>query len=181
MCDEIAARRSRRRNGFLAAVLIATGALVAGCGGGGGGGSGGGSAGSAYSLSTSSVSFSATLGGPAPAPQAVTVTADSGSVFIATSQGGGNFSHTFTLTGPVTGQIMITPGGTGSAGTFVGQITVRGCSSPTCDGSDVPGSPKTIDVTYTVTGPPILTSSVPSVGAGDSANFLSAAAKILSE
>ena len=154
---------SRRGGGRLAALALATGILTASCGGGGGGEDGGGGGGSAYSLSSSSVSFSATLGGPAPAPQAVTVTADSGSVFIATSQSGGNFSHTFTLTGPATGQILITPGGTSTAGTFVGQITIRGCSSPTCDGSDVPGSPKTIDVTYTVSGPPILTSNVPSV------------------
>ena len=34
---------------------------------------------------------------------------------------------------------------------------MRGCSNPTCDGSDVAGSPKTITVNYTVTPAPALT------------------------
>ena len=82
----------------------------------------------------------------------------SGAVFVATSQSGaGQFSHNFQITGTTTGVINITPFAPTSAGTTTGTITVRGCSNPTCDGSDVAGSPKTITVNYTVTPAPALT------------------------
>ena len=141
-------------------LLVATSVLLASCGGGGGGdgGGGGGGGGDAFSLSASSITFTAPLGGAAPAAQSVTLTVLSGAVFVATSQSGaGQFSHNFQITGTTTGVINITPFAPTSAGTTTGTITVRGCSNPTCDGSDVAGSPKTITVNYTVTPAPALT------------------------
>jgi hypothetical protein len=51
----------------------------------------------------------------------------------------------------MTGQITITPGVTFNAGSFSGTITVHACTDASCL-NDIAGSPKTIDVTYTVTG-----------------------------
>ena len=141
---------------FGAAVLTAMAALHGCSGGGGDGGGGGGSVGPSYSLSSSSVAFSASQDGATPPPQVVTVTVTGGTltggtVFIGTSQTGGNFSHTFELTGPTSGQITIIPGVPFNAGTFSGTITVQACSDAFCK-NDIAGSPKTIEVTYTVTG-----------------------------
>jgi hypothetical protein len=141
-------------------LLVASSFLLASCGGGGGGDGGGGGGGTpdAFSLSASTISFTAPQGGAAPAAQSVTITVLSGSVFVDTSQSGaGQFSHSFQITGTTTGVINITPFAPTNPGTTTGTITVRGCSNPTCDGSDVAGSPKTITVTYTVTPGPALT------------------------
>jgi IPT/TIG domain-containing protein/BACON domain-containing protein len=135
---------------FLGAALLV--AALHGCSGGGGGdGGGGGSNAPSYSLSSSSVAFSANQGGAAPPQQVVTVSVTSGTLFVKTSQTGNNFGHTFSLTGPMTGQITITPGVTFNAGSFAGTITVHACTDASCL-NDIAGSPKTIDVTYTVTG-----------------------------
>jgi hypothetical protein len=136
---------------FGAAVLAAMAALHGCSGGGGDGGGGGGNNGPSYSLSSSSVSFSANRGGVAPPPQVVTVTVTSGTLFVKTSQTGNAFGHTFSSTSPTTGQITITPGVTFNAGTFSGATTVHACTDASCQ-NDIAGSPKTIDVTYTVTG-----------------------------
>ena len=140
-------------------LLVAASVLLSSCGGGGGGdGGGGGGTSDAFSLSASSITFTAPQGGAAPAAQSVTVSVLRGSVFVATSQSGaGQFSHNFQITTTTTGVINITPFAPTNAGTTTGTITVRGCSNPTCDGSDVAGSPKTITVTYTVTPGPALT------------------------
>jgi len=145
-------RMRRLRARFVGALALALFGTVAmyGCGGGGGGG-GGSSTGRSFSLSSTSVSFSATQGGAAPAPQTVAVSVDSGTVFVLTSQTGNSFGHAFTVTGQTTGQITITPGVTFNAGTFTGTITVHGCSDAFCQ-NDIAGSPKTINVTYTITG-----------------------------
>ena len=121
-----------------------------GCGGGGGGGGGSGTpaGGDAYAISTSSVSFSATQGASTPASQDVTVTALSGFVFVTTSQSGGGFSHSLINNGQT---IRISPNAPLTPGTFTGTITVTGCRDIVCTGSNqVAGSPKTINVTYTV-------------------------------
>jgi hypothetical protein len=55
--------------------------------------------------------------------------------------------------------ITITPNTPTSSGTLTGTITVRGCSTVNCTGSDVSGSPKTINVTYTIAPAPTVTSS----------------------
>jgi hypothetical protein len=136
---------------FGAAVLAAVAALHGCSGGGGDGGGGGGSNGPSYSLSSSSVAFSANQGGATPPPQIVTVAVTSGTLFVKTSQTGNTFGHTFSSTGPTTGQITITPGVTFNAGAFSGSITVHACTDASCL-NDITGSPKTIDVTYTVTG-----------------------------
>jgi len=141
-------------------LLVAASVLLASCGGGGGGDGGGGGGGTpdAFSLSASAITFTAPQGGAAPAAQSVTITVLSGSVFVSTSQSGaGQFSHNFQITGPTTGVININPFAPTNAGATTGTITVRGCSNPTCDGSDVAGSPKTITVNYTVTPAPALT------------------------
>ena len=141
-------------------LLVASSVLLASCGGGGGGDGGGGGGGTpdAFSLSASSISFTAPQGGSAPAAQSVTLTVLRGSVFVATSQSGaGQFSHNFQITTTTTGVINITPFAPTNPGTTTGTITVRGCSNPTCDGTDVAGSPKTITVSYTVTPGPALT------------------------
>ena len=140
-------------------LLVAASVLLSSCGGGGGGdGGGGGGAPDAFSLSASTISFTAPQGGAAPAARSVTINVMSGSVFVDTSQSGaGQFSHNFHITGTTTGVINITPFAPTNPGTTTGTITVRGCSNPTCDGSDVAGSPKTITVSYTVTPGPALT------------------------
>jgi hypothetical protein len=136
---------------FLRGLLLLTTMALWACGGGGGGSSSS-SSGDAFSISTGAVAFSATQGGATPAAQTVNVTALGATVFFATSQSGTGFSHSFQLTGPTTGRITITPDPPNGAGTFTGTITVRGCSTQFCTGSDVAGSPKTINVTYTVGG-----------------------------
>ncbi|HZQ36026.1 MAG TPA: IPT/TIG domain-containing protein, partial [Dehalococcoidia bacterium] len=123
-------------------------------GGGGGGGSSSGSgssSGDAMAISTSAISFSATQGDPNPPSQVVTVSVLRGSVFILTSQSGVGFAHSFQLSSQTTGQVTITPNPPVSPGTFTGTITVTGCSEIVCTGTNqVAGSPKTINVTYTV-------------------------------
>lgn len=165
MSGRAAAERSRARFAFLTGLLFATALLVSGCGGGGGGGDGGGGGGSgdAYSISSNSVSFSTTFGGATPAPQAVNVSANSGAVFIATSQAGSGFTHSFVITGPTTGRITITPDPPNQPGNFTGTITVRGCATQICGGNDVPGSPKTINVSYTVGGAATLSVTPPTI------------------
>ena len=71
-----------------------------------------------------------------------------GAVAISTSQSGGRFFHSFAITGNTTGQITITPGVTFDAGSFVGTITVNGCSNAFGPCNHVAGSPKTITVTW---------------------------------
>jgi len=165
MSGRAAAERSRDRFAFLTGLLFATALLVSGCGGGGGGGDGGGGGGSgdAYSISSNSVSFSTTFGGATPAPQTVNVNANSGAVFIATSQTGSGFTHSFVITGQTTGRITITPDPPNQPGNFTGTITVRGCATQICGGNDVPGSPKTINVSYTVGGPATLSVTPPTI------------------
>src|SRR3954451_24893923 len=127
---------------FAHVVLLVSTALLAACGGGGGGGGGGSGGGSgggnpagAFSVSSSSVTLNATQGGATPPPQVVELSTNSGvfvgtgAVAISTSQSGGRFFHSFAITGNTTGQITITPGVTFDAGSFVGTITVNGCSN----------------------------------------------------
>jgi hypothetical protein len=132
-------------------------AVLVACGG-GGSGSGGGPQGDAFSISTSVVNFSATQGGAAPAQQIVNVVVNHDTVFVATTQSGAAFSHSFSITGPTTGQITITPSTPLTPGNSAGTITVRGCSTQNCTGPDVAGSPKSITVNYAVAAAPTLTS-----------------------
>ena len=146
---------SRRCTVAWVGLLLATGSLLSACGGGGGGGGGGGDA---YSISTNSLTFTAMQGGGAPPPQVVNVSVNSGTVYVLTTQSGNGFSYQFQITGATSGVITITPDFPGVAGTFTGAISVRGCSTVNCTGSDVAGSPKTISVTYTISAAPTLSS-----------------------
>lgn len=134
-------------------------AALSSCGGGGGGSSGGSAPqGDAFSISTSVVNFSATQGGPAPVQQIVNVAVNHGTVFVATTQTGFNFSHSFSITGQTTGQITVTPSTPATPGNSTGTITVRGCSTENCTGPDVAGSPKSITVNYAIAAAPTFTS-----------------------
>jgi hypothetical protein len=144
---------SRVSNSVRIGFLLAVCGVLSACGGGGGGGGG-----PSFSISSSAVTFSATQGGAAPVAQVVTVNVGGGTVYIATTQSGSGFSHTFQITGTTTGAITITPDSPGIAGTFTGTISVRGCSTINCAGSDIAGSPKTINVTYKISPAAILSS-----------------------
>src|SRR5215467_351109 len=111
---------ARSRAHILAASLAG---LLSACGGGGGGG--GGDSGPSYSISSTSATFSATAGGAAPAPQTVTVSVSGGSVFVLTPlpTTGTGYTASFSITGPTTGAITITPDAPVSPGTLGGQIT----------------------------------------------------------
>jgi len=139
-------RSALRLAGALAIVLLA-----ASCGGGGDGGESSGPP--QFSISQDTVSFTAAQNGAAPPPQTVIVSAVSGTTYIDVQQFGGlplPFASSFALTSATTGTITITPFSSTSPGVFSGVITVRGCSVATCVSGDVPGSPKTITVTYNV-------------------------------
>jgi len=146
------------RSSMVAATLVAAGALLGACGGGGGGdGDGDGSSTPTFAISASAISFTAQQNDPAPAAQTVTVSAVSGTTFIGISQTAGvPFTSSFSLTTPTSGTITITPFAPFTPGVYTGVITVRGCSVAACVSGDVPGSPKTIAVTYTVTALPSL-------------------------
>src|SRR6185436_17947324 len=142
------------RQAWLRCALVAAALpLFSSCGGGGGGESGGGGNGDAYTVSPTSISFTATQGGVTPPAQTVTVTVLRGTVVIATSQSGANFGHTVAFPNTTTAVITVTPFPPTAipAGTYTGTITVRGCSGVPCvPGLDVAGSPKAINVTYTI-------------------------------
>ena len=92
------------------------------------------------------------------------VTVNSGTVFIVTSQTGSGFTHSFVITGGTSGRITITPDAPNTAGSFSGTITVQGCSTQICGPlNNVPGSPKTINVSYTVAGSQTLSVSPPTI------------------
>jgi hypothetical protein len=135
-------------------------ALLAGCGGGGGGdggGDGSGSGGASLSVSTTSVSFAASQNGVPPDSQEVGVSIAGGSVFVGIFSVLGPISATFSITGDTTGVITIRPlAPTMVPGTYSGSVTVRGCPDQFCMG-DVSGSPKVINVSYTIIPPIIAT------------------------
>jgi IPT/TIG domain-containing protein/BACON domain-containing protein len=124
------------------------GLLLASCGGAGESGS----SGPSLSVSTTSVTFTATQNGPTPPTQNVGVSVAGGTVFVAiTSITGTGFSASFSITGQTTGNVAVTPSAPNFApGTYTGSITVRGCPDQFCSGGDVAGSPKVINVSYTV-------------------------------
>ena len=94
------------------------------------------------------VSFIAAQGSSTPTDQFVSFTKTS-DVYVATSQTGEMFSHALTDFG-----VRITPASAPTdAGTYTGTIFLSGCSLPSgwpCN--PVAGSPKSINVTYTVHG-----------------------------
>ena len=142
-----------------AAALAAAAVLLGACGGGGGSdGGGGGAGGTSYSLSTQNVSLSTSLSGTPPT-QNVIVTVQGGTVFfdVQAAATGMTLSASFSPTGQSTGVVTINPGFATVPGVYAGTVTVRGCSTVTCTGPDVPGSPQVINVTYTVLALPDIT------------------------
>jgi len=106
------------------------------------------------SVSTTSVTFVAVQNGATPASQQVGVSV-TGTVFGGIDSTAGNFfSASFSITGQTTGVITVTPSApTLAPGTYTGSITFRGCGDQFCNTGDVPGSPKVINVSYTIQAP----------------------------
>jgi hypothetical protein len=134
-------------------------ALLCACGGGGGGG---GAAAPVFSIATKTLTFSANINSAAPASQAV-----SGSVSGSLS---GTLYILVQVTGPAVSGVtqFVVSGNSGSAsvnvqspnalgvGTYSSVLTVTAClNDATCATGQLQGSPQTINVTYTVTGPAI--------------------------
>src|SRR5438477_3204317 len=140
---------------LLCALLLVATTTLAGCGGSGAGGGSGGSGsspvGDGLQLKWPPVNLSGSqIWGATPGSVDV---AWQSNAYITTSQTGAMFSHTFTAVDAFSGQIAIQPAYPTDAGTFTGTITVNACfndSSSACH--HVPGSPKTIGVTYNVVG-----------------------------
>jgi len=147
-------------------------ALLPACGGGGGseggsnggpGGSGGGGGsnpppGSEFSLSRSLLTFFAanpTAPTPGGTPVTATVTGTiSGTLYILVEITGPAVTVSGVgVTGPNTGSATVNPVDPKSlgVGTFNSTVTVRACvNSPTCATGQLSGSPRTINVTYTI-------------------------------
>ena len=122
--------------------------LLAACGG---SGNGGGGSGLSLSVSTTSITFTAIQNGVQPTPQQVNVSISGGSVFVGISSVTGPLSAMFAITGNTTGTITIAASPPVMApGTYTGTVTVRGCPDFSCTGGDVAGSPKVINVSYTI-------------------------------
>jgi BACON domain-containing protein len=125
--------------------------LLASCSGGGGDGGGGGPS---MSVSPRSFTFTATQGGATPAPQEAGITISGGSVAVGIdSNSASSFVNaTFTITGPTTGKITLTPLSPSfvAPGTHTGVVVVRGCLDPFCSTGDAAGSPVSINISYTV-------------------------------
>jgi hypothetical protein len=129
---------------------------LAACGGGGGDGGGGADN---LTLSTNTLSFSAAdQNAPVPLSQVVTATVtgvSSGPLFIRVVVTGPAVSSV-TNVGVISstqGQATVNPALPSAlgAGTHTSVITVSVCTTdPNCSGAQIPGSPKTINVTYTV-------------------------------
>jgi hypothetical protein len=142
------------------ATAVALCLFVCACGGGGGdGGGGGGGPTGTLSVSTNSLTFIAN--GPqanTPAAQAVsgTVTGVSSGTLFVTIVGTGTAIAAIspvTLVNDTTGQAMVSvpAPSTLGPGTYTGTITVRAClNDQSCSGSNLQGSPQTINVTYHV-------------------------------
>jgi len=117
----------------------------------------------AFRLTATSVRFDATQGGAAPSPQFSYIAIDfvsntTPTPYFTTSQTGAMFRHTFS---EALRQIVITPALPTESGSFTGTVTVSACSNPSRSPCNhLPGSPKTINVAYTVAGMSITPSQV---------------------
>ncbi len=143
-------------------------AVLTGCsssGGGGGGGGGGEPLSGTFALNSQAVSFNRDLLGGSGDAQVVTgsLTNPSGNVylFVELNQSGLiSQADVFIDQNAGTGALHLWPRATGDVGpgTHTEQIRVRACGDANCT-RQYTGSPKTIDVTYTVTAPPFEISS----------------------
>jgi hypothetical protein len=124
--------------------ILASLALAA-CGGGGG-------SSDAFSVFPTSLTFTAIQNGAIPAAQLVTGTLHSNSVgYIEIRVSSELFNAYFDITGETTGRLTVYPVTTNVApGTYNSTITVIGCASYGCSTGQVSGSPKTVNLTYTI-------------------------------
>jgi hypothetical protein len=128
--------------------------LLAACSGGGGGG--GQRPVGNFSISTTTVTFDGDpdAGGPEPAVVSGSITGVDQTVFLrVVLTTNGVATAAVDLTGPTTGTLTIVPKSPLQLGygTFTDTITVSACLDEGC-GRHISGSPKTINVTYTVRG-----------------------------
>lgn len=123
-------------------------AVLAACGGGGGGGGGGGSGGGGedFSVSTSTLVFSGTENNPPP-PQNILATALTGAIYFDVSHTGPIFTN-FSTAGAVA-TVVVQPQAM-APGTYSGTVTVKGYKD-SLGLIPAAGSPKVVQVTYTVT------------------------------
>lgn len=160
--------------------LVAVGLLLqVACGGGGGnagdstGGSSGGTSTSTakFSLATHSLVFSA-AGPTSPTPDLQQITAQitgsfSGSPNIHVETAGAAIYGTLGLSiqgSTSTLQVRATPPAALGSGTYTGTVTVHACiDNPPCGSGEMPGSPQTVNVTYTIGQPTIADAVMPHV------------------
>lgn len=136
-------------------------AILAACSSGGGGGNGGNGGGGtspsgSVSISTNTLSFTANVGEVTAPPQTLTGNIDNpdSDVFLVVDFGYSNlFSDWSYSTSGTQATISLTPTSPREigAGVHTGQIVVRVCRDANCT-SQYSGSPKTVNVTYSVAG-----------------------------
>ena len=152
--------------------LAAFATLLSACGG-GGGGSGSGGQTVTFSLSTTHVAFSAVTNGSAPPVQNVTVTAIGGPVYFSMQSSGSALDNAaISCSGTSSCQISLSPiSPKGLApGNYTEQLVVTGCTAQAGCGSQVSGSPQTIDVSYAISAGATLSSAPKGVGIVTSAD-----------
>ncbi len=146
---------------------------IVSCGGGGGSGNTGGSSSTSVSISTNQLTFTADVTDATPAQQNISGTiagANSNIRIDVIITGTAIASATFALTGGDNGQLTVTPESPSvlGAGTYTATITIYVCTdlANSCVGnsSQIPGSPKVVNVTYTVTASIVVSSCSPATG-----------------
>ena len=156
-----------------ACVVMAATAVLAGCGGGGGSSSTPPPPPApTFSLDTTTLTFTAASAvAPTPPDQTVTATvtgSPSGTLYILVGiagQGILNVSN-FVVTSGNAGQgtVSVEPPTTLGVGTYAGTITVQAClNDQTCKTGELAGSPRTINVTYTISAPVVADVALPRV------------------
>jgi len=145
---------------YSASVLIAVSASLSGCGGGGGSGPDNPASRGTFTLAATALTFNTTDELVTPPPQLITGSATGLSgdrLFIRIEFSGTAIANVMDvlLTSDSTGQATVVPASASQlgAGTYTGTITVRACtSSPTCQTAELAGSPRTVNVTYNISG-----------------------------
>jgi hypothetical protein len=137
-------------------ILIGLVAVLAACGGGGDSGNSGGSSGPSFQVSPSSITFIAPdSNSSAPAPQIINLNVTSGVVVLgaATHTGAVISNLNQLITGNTTAQITVYPSLPSNLGkgTHTGTVEIHACADASC-ANELPGSPRTVNVTYQVEG-----------------------------
>jgi hypothetical protein len=166
--DELLVSRPKAFMAQLLATAAALGFLSA-CGGGGGGG--GGPPPPTFSVTTQSLTFSAsspTAAAPAPQPVMASVTGTlSGTLYILINVTGPAVASVsnFVVSGNSgQGQVMVNAPVLLGIGTFTSTMTIRAClNDATCATGELSGSPRTVNVSYTISGPPLADTVMPHV------------------